>query len=132
MTGREWDPESESASVATVAGTVSEPAADPAVDESSQSVQIDLQEGFDGSAVAVLIDRGEVFAAESVQTVALTGFAETFTVQVAADVVEIELCVAGESVGAERVDLRDGLFVGLSIEHGAMTVIQTVTALGYG
>jgi hypothetical protein len=95
-------------------------------------VQIDLQEGFDGSAVEVLVDGSEVFSAESVQTLALTGFAETFTVQVVTDAVEVELRVASDSVGVECVALRNGLFVGLSIEHGAMTVIQTVTAFGYG
>ena len=97
------------------------------------SLRIDLQAGFRGDSVKARIDGNLAYASEEVTTALLTGFADSFDVELEADQGEVLLeLTVGPTTHEQRLDIDRGAFAGLSIVDGGLEVIQSDDAFGYG
>lgn len=96
-------------------------------------MRVDLQEGFDDTAVALVVNGTEVLVREHLTTQLLTGLAESIDVITDVDHADVQITIDhGRQQHAARLDLTDGRFIGLSLRGGVIESIQSSTAFGYG
>ena len=94
---------------------------------------IDLQEGFDDTAVALVVNGREVLLREHLTTPLLTGLAESIEVITDVDHADVQITIDhGQQRHASRFDLTEGRFIGLSLRGGVIESIQSSNAFGYG
>jgi hypothetical protein len=90
---------------------------------------IDLQEGFDGEEVVVLVDGGEVLR-RAVRTHPITGFAEHVSVDLAPGRHEIEVVRRGAAPIRHEVDVAGDVHVGM--DGGSGEIVTSDRPFGYG
>lgn len=87
------------------------------------SLAIDLQEGFDGTLVAVSLDGREVFRKEEVRTRYQVGLADRFELDVAPGDHRLRVSLPGRDLEAEvTFDAGETPYLGVSVERRAILI----------
>jgi hypothetical protein len=93
---------------------------------------IDLQEGFEGTLVAIRVNGDEVYRKDGVRTRKLLGYADALQVQVPVGPITVEVDLPREGMSSRlELDVRKDLYLGLSIRSGRIEHVVSERPFGY-
>lgn len=95
-------------------------------------LHVALQEGFQNDRVVIKVNGAEVASRPAVTTRNQIGFAESVEVEVPAGDSTVEIQVPSRQLsGSAGVDVEGKVYVGVSIAHGRLEMVQQREAFGY-
>lgn len=97
-----------------------------------KTLHVDLQTGFEGDTVTVIVDGDTVYNDSEVNTSLMTGLAASFEVSVGAGTHQIEVRLPGRAItGSTSVEMDQELYLGISIENEEVVFRLSEEPFGY-
>ncbi len=93
---------------------------------------MDLQEGFEGDEVAILVNGREAARRDGVRTLTMIGLAESVELAVEASLVEVEVRLPRRGLSARAtVDTARHPYLGCSVKGGTLELESRSDPFGY-
>lgn len=95
-------------------------------------LKVDLQDGFDGDLVTVIVNSAEVFRKEGIKTRLTLGLADSFEVNIPDGKVNIEVSLPMKDIsGTISMEISGPVFLGVSVQDRRISFRRSETMFFY-
>lgn len=96
------------------------------------TLHTDLQTGFQNDSVAIAVDGETVYEKDTVTTSLLEGMADSFEVTIESGTHQVNVQLPDRNMEASHsVDVKQDIYLGISVEEGKIVFRQSENPFGY-